>query len=139
MKKKRPRQGMAKRLTKALREKRRWVGVLVHQRLNDRASVEQTLEKIGDELDSAPKLRLMDFVTHEQRGRLEQDADVLDNIPPGGLAIVRAPLKAMGELRNLLEDETAFDTWGVQSLTTSGKIRLVRLRFGLPKPNRHRK
>jgi len=139
MKKKRPRQGMAKRLTKALREKRRWVGVLVHQRLQDRASVEKTLEQISHSLDSKPKLRLMDFVDNAQRKGIEGQIDLLDATIAGGLAIVRAPLSVIVELRDLLEAEAALETWGVQSLTTSGKIRLVRERLGLPKPKRHRK
>jgi hypothetical protein len=139
MKKKRPRRGMAKRLTKALREKRRWVGVLVHQRLPDRASVEKTLEQISHSLDSKPNLRLMDFVDDAQRKGMEGQTDLFDATIAGGLAIVRAPLSVIVELRDLLEAEAALETWGVQSLTTSGKIRLVRERLGLPKPKRHRK
>ena len=139
MKKKRPRRGMAKRLTKALREKRRWVGVLVHQRLPDRGSVEKTLEQISHSLDSKPNLRLMDFVDDAQRKGMEGQTDLFDATIAGGLAIVRAPLSVIVELRDLLEAEAALETWGVQSLTTSGKIRLVRERLGLPKPKRHRK
>ena len=130
---------MAKRLTKALREKRRWVGVLVHQRLQDRASVEKTLKQISRSMDSKPKLRLMDFFDDAQRKGLQGQADLLDGTKTGGLAIVRAPLSAIVELRTLLESEDAMETWGVQSLSTSGKIRLVRERLGLPKPKRHRK
>ena len=81
----------------------------------------------------------MDFVDDAQRKGIEGQIDHLDATIAGGLAIVRAPLSVIVELRDLLEAEAALETWGVQSLTTSGKIRLVRERLGLPKPKRHRK
>jgi hypothetical protein len=36
----------------------------------------------------------------------------------------------------MLESETALEQHGLKSLTTSGKIRLVRERLGLPRPKR---
>lgn len=139
MKKIHTREGMAKRLTKALREKRRWIGVQVHPRHQDRNAVEQALANISRSIETKPSLRLMDFSRHDERlGTMEQ-TELSKAHPDGGLAIVRAPLKAMPEVRNLLQDETALETWGVVSLTTSGKIRLVRERLGLPKPKRKRK
>lgn len=127
---------MAKRLTKALRGKRRWVGVSVHQRFQDRPSVEKGLEKVQKAMESQPNLRLMDFKTIQQRGALAEQPELTDLPQQGGLAIVRVPHNAIRDIRKLLEEEDAMDKWGFQSLTTSGKIRLVRQRLGLPKPKR---
>ena len=130
---------MAKRLSKALREKRRWLGVLIHPRLSDRAAVEQTLEDLSKTLTTEPKLRLMDFVRQDQRPHVEEATPLPQQHPTGGLAIVRTPLGAVDELRSRLEEETSFDKLGIMGLTTSGKIRLVRQRLGLPRPKRERK
>ena len=130
---------MAKRLSKALREKRRWLGVLIHPRLSDRSAVEETLEDLSKTLTTQPKLRLMDFVRQDQRSNGEAATQLSQQHPKGGLAIVRTPLSAVHELRGLLEEETSFDNRGIMGLTTSGKIRLVRQRLGLPRPKRERK
>ena len=130
---------MAKRLSKALREKRRWLGVLIHPRLLDRSAVEETLEDLSKTLTTQPKLRLMDFVRQDQRSHGEAATQLSQQHPKGGLAIVRTPLSAVHELRSLLEEETSFDNLGIMGLTTSGKIRLVRQRLGLPRPKRERK
>ena len=130
---------MAKRLSKALREKRRWLGVLIHPRLSDRSAVEQTLEDLSKTMTTEPKLRLMDFVRHDQRPNVVGATPLSQQHPKGGLAVVRAPLSAVPELRSLLEAETSFDKLGIMGLTTSGKIRLVRQRLGLPRPKRDRR
>lgn len=136
MKRSLPRWCMAKRLSKALREKRRWIGVLVHPRHQHRDAVEQVLLQISQTIEPEPSLRLMDFFPQHERPALAEQPELARQHDDGGLAIVRAPLKAMVELRNLLQDNNALETWGVMSLTTSGKIRLVRQRMGLPKPKR---
>ena len=93
---------MAKRLTKALREKRRWVGLSVSgcENRND-------LESKITELAPVDDWRLMDF--------------------KNGKAILRILLKDQNEWRNVLNnpDNT------IHSITTSGKIRLVRERLEL--------
>ena len=130
---------MAKRLTKALREKRRWIGVLVHPRHQDREAVEHVVQNMSQMMEAKPSLRLMDFSSQQERPMLAEQTDLANQHGEGGLAIVRAPLKAMPQLRNLLQDKNALETWGIMSLTTSGKIRLVRQRLGLPKPKRKQK
>ena len=139
MKRIRHRGCMAKRLTKALREKRRWIGVLVHPRHQHREAVEQVLLEISQTIEPKPSLRLMDFSSQKERPALAEQTDLANQHGEGGLAIVRAPLKAMPELRNILQDNDALETRGIMSLTTSGKIRLVRQRLGLPKPKRNQK
>ena len=130
---------MAKRLTKALREKRRWIGVLVHTRHHHREAVEHVVQTMSQMMEAKPSLRLIDFFPQQERPTLAEQTDLANQHGEGGLAIVRAPLKAMPELRNLLHDQKALETWGIMSLTTSGKIRLVRQRLGLPKPKRKQK
>ena len=130
---------MAKRLTKALREKRRWIGVLVHTRHHHREAVEHVVQNMSQMMEAKPSLRLMDFFPQQERPTLAEQTVLTNQHGEGGLAIVRAPLKAMPELRNLLQDNNALETWGIMSLTTSGKIRLVRQRLGLPKPKRKQK
>ena len=130
---------MAKRLTKALREKRRWIGVLVHPRHQHREAVEHVVQNMSQMMEAKPSLRLMDFFSEQERPMLAEQTDLANQHGEGGLAIVRAPLKAMPQLRNLLQDKNALETWGIMSLTTSGKIRLVRQRLGLPKPKRKQK
>ena len=130
---------MAKRLTKALREKRRWIGVQVHPRHQHREAVEHVVQNMSQMMEAKPSLRLMDFSSQQERPMLAEQTDLANQHGEGGLAIVRAPLKAMPQLRNLLQDKNALETLGIMSLTTSGKIRLVRQRLGLPKPKRKQK
>ena len=127
---------MAKRLTKALREKRRWLGVLVEPACSTRSDVEERLAALASTLDPNPDIRLMDFFNQEQRGELEPPVEPVT--VTGGLAILRIHLKDAPSLRPLLRGEHALQEHGFLSLTTSGKIRLVRERLGLPKQKRKR-
>ena len=127
---------MAKRLTKALREKRRWLGVLVEPACLTRSDVEERLSVLTTSLEPTPNVRLMDFFNSTQRHELNAPADF--NAVEGGIAILRIHLKDAPTLRPLLQAEDAIEQYGIRSLTTSGKIRLVRQRLGLPKPERSR-
>ena len=93
---------MAKRLTKALREKRRWVGLSVSD-----CKTRTDLESKITELAPVEDWRLMDF--NEDK------------------AILRILLKDQKEWRAVLNipENT------IHSITTSGKIRLVRQRLNL--------
>lgn len=127
---------MAKRLTKALREKRRWIGVLVEPACTTRSDVEERLDALAMTLEPVPDIRLMDFFHSEQRHELNTPAEF--SAEEGGIAILRIHLKDAPRLRPLLQAEDAVNQHGIRSLTTSGKIRLVRQRLGLPKPKRNR-
>lgn len=127
---------MAKRLTKALREKRRWLGVLVEPACTARADVEERIAALASTLEPRPDIRLMDFVNAAGRAKLDAPSEVVDN--EFGLAILRIHLKDAPSLRPLLRNEDSLQQHGFFSLTTSGKIRLVRQRLGLPKPKRMR-
>tara|TARA_S200000501_G_C20799270_1_gene733250 strand:+ start:1131 stop:1553 length:423 start_codon:yes stop_codon:yes gene_type:complete len=128
---------MAKRLTKALREKRRWVGVMVDSSCQHREDVERHLNAMTSSLDSEPNIRLMDWWPPERRASLGEPTPLTVDHPHVGLAVIRIHLKDAHLLRGMLESGSAFEQYGLQSLTTSGKIRLVRERMGLPRPKRH--
>jgi hypothetical protein len=91
---------MAKRLTKALREKRRWVGLNVTN-CESRSQLEDKIREIAPVED----WRLMDF--------------------NGGNAILGILLKDQNEWREILNKPDQ----PIHSVTMSGKIRLVRERL----------
>ena len=95
---------MAKRLTKALRDKRRWIGLKVFG-FNNRAQVKSAI----DELAPVSEWKLMDFTE--------------------GKAIIRILLKHEKLWRNVLQNTDS----PIQSVTMSGKIRLVRERLEISK------
>ena len=93
---------MAKRLTKALREKRRWVGLSVKS-CENRAELKLKIEKFAP----VSEWKLMDF--------------------SDGKAILRILLKNQNEWRKVLGNPDQ----DIHSVTMSGKIRLVRERLKL--------
>ena len=132
---------MAKRLSKALRGKRRWFGLAIDAKHTTRKDVENILTSISSEFEISKKLRLMDFV-HSVSDKKSEESQ-LGLIPnsissPYGLGIVEVPLKSSQEFRELLSQETNISNYGLESLTMSGKIRMVRERLNLEKPKRKR-
>ena len=132
---------MAKRLSKALRGKRRWFGLAIDASYTTRKDVEKILISISSDLEVSKKLRLMDFVNSDSEKK--SDESQLALIPksissPFGLVIVEVPLESSQEFRELLSQETNISNYGLESLTMSGKIRLVRERLNLEKPKRKR-
>lgn len=119
---------VGRKLTKALRGKRRWVGVAFRHGVVDRATAGRLLRHLDENLNTVKPLRLMDFVEPSVHG-LEDER---------WLGILCVRLEDSASLREALNDADALDQRGMQSLTTSGKIRLVRERLGLPKPKRRR-
>ena len=93
---------MAKRLTKALRGKRRWIGLNVSN-CESRSELESKIKEIAPSED----WRLMDF--------------------SNGKAILRVLLKDQPEWRSILDKPGL----PIHSVTMSGKIRLVRERLEL--------
>jgi len=92
---------MAKRLTKALRGKRRW------------------FNSLASDLKLSKQIRLMDF-------QLSSEGEF-------SLAIIEVKLLDYDLLREKIDNDESIDTFGVQSITASGKIRLVRDRLNLTK------
>jgi hypothetical protein len=132
---------MAKRLSKALRGKRRWFGLAINANYTTRKDVEKILTCISSDFEVSKKLRLMDFVNSGSEKK--SDESQLDLIPksinsPFGLAIVEVPLESSQKFREQLSQEINISNYGLESLTMSGKIRLVRERLNLEKPKRKR-
>ena len=101
---------MAK-LRKSARGKRRWVGLDIVDSIQSREELEAILSQIiclGD------NFRLYDFNQ--------------------GKAIIRIPLEVYNSARPILQEGTQ----GIVSVTSSGKIKLVRVRMGLEVKRRKR-
>ena len=107
------------RPSKAHRPKRRWIGVELASHYAERDQVEAKISRLFD-----AKVRLMDVVPAQER-----EGDV-------GVAIFGVTLAAAPSVREVLAHDEAWASHGMRSLTTSGKIRLVRERLGLPRPPR---
>jgi hypothetical protein len=80
---------------------------------------------------------LMDWWPLDQRTSLGEPTPLTANHLHVALAVIRIQLKDAPLLRRLLESSSALEQHGLQSLTTSGKIHLVRERLGLPRPKRY--
>ena len=130
---------MAKRLSKALRGKRRWFGIAFDSRFVTRLDLQENLDLISQELAFSKNLRLMDFFNsnHEQNLKIEIDNFEDFNFRPFGLAIVEVPLEYSVRFRELVTTDSK-EELGLISLTSSGKISLVRQRLNLPKPKRRK-
>ena len=70
------------------------------------------------------KVRLMDVLTAQERN---------DEV---GVAILGVTLAVAPAVRDLLAHDEGWAEHGMRSVTTSGKIRLVRERLELPRPPR---
>ena len=93
---------MGKRLTKALRGKRRWIGLHVSD-CKSRDELKKAIETIAP--SSEWKLTVFE----------------------GEKAILRVRLEELDDWKSILADPTS----NIHSVTTSGKIRLVKERMGL--------
>ena len=111
---------MGAKLSRAKRPKRRWIGLSIHPSITSRTSLESRLNKIRDQFDRA--IKLFDFFRTE---------DELSS----NLAIVCIDLEHYQPFLKYLEDQEESQ---ITSITTSGKIRLVRERLGLDKPKRYK-
>ena len=110
---------MAKRLTKALRGKRRWFGINVNSQFSSRNQLAEHLNLLSSKWELTRPIRLMDF-EFSSAGELS-------------LAIIEVKLQDSKLLRANIGNEKAIDEFGIRSITTSGKIRLVRDRLNLTK------
>ena len=128
---------MAKRLTKALRGKRRWVGLVTAHSLQSRSEIERKVEEIMKELNLSKAPRLMDFFRPDS----ETSRHFCSQNPNGprevGVMILRIAHEDTPSLRAALSEPTALETHGMMTYTTSGKIRLVRERMGIARPKRN--
>ena len=107
---------MAKRLSKALRGKRRWLGVLVSPEIKSKSQMISSIEKLSQKLELSGSPKLMDFSVNQ----------LTDGC---GTGILQVKLADSFVIREHLEADDSLEKNGLSSLTTSGKIRLVRERL----------
>lgn len=132
---------MAKRLSKALRGKRRWVGVAFGPEIKRRSEASDLVESAFSDRPSPRPIRLMDFhpSTSEQAGATRA------HLAKGGEAtgifsygILEVPHEVYEGLIALVRSDDSLAKCGLFSLTSSGKIRLVRERLALERPPKRR-
>ncbi len=129
---------MAKRLSKALRGKRRWFGIAFTDLHKSRKDIELVLKSIKSEKSFTKKLRLMDLHISSKELSVKLTKNLDFELPVDvsfGFGIIEVSLEDSNKFRDLL-NESLLSEFGMISLTMSGKIRLVRERLKLPKPER---
>ena len=135
------RERMAKRLSQALRGKRRWLGVAFASTVQTRTEANISIETAFGHLVEAKPIRLMDFHAHgsEQAVQTEQHLSVdQDAIGGVGYGILEVPHELYEAVRVLTQSSEALSDYSIESLTSSGKIRLVRERLVLARPPKRR-
>jgi len=136
---------MAKKLSKALRGKRRWFGVAVSPQIIARNELEKSLEILQDILLCEKKLKLMDFFNSSSQVAKLAHTNLENSLPSHslqgdeGFAIIQVPHEVSNEFRKLIDNQPGYSKYSMLSVSTSGKIRLIRQRLNLPKPKRTRR
>lgn len=120
---------MAAKVSKAKRPKRRWVGIALPPSIQSR-------EDLTNVLEASPfgpyRIKLYDCYPGNSEAALAACL-VQKRTDSVGFAIVCVLLSEYNGVRDVFDSE---DNHGLTSLTSSGKIRLVRERMGIPKPLR---
>ena len=133
---------MAKKLSKALRGKRRWFGVAVSPTKVTRNDLQESLDQLQELLACEKKLRLMDFFNSSSEIAKSAHTNLGDSLPncqlfgDEGFAIIEVPHEVSNEFRKLIDNQPGYSKYSMLSVSTSGKIRLIRQRLNLPKPKR---
>ena len=136
---------MAKKLTKALRGKRRWFGVAVSPDITTRSQLKTIVNNLQKILGSKKEIKLMDFYNGGSEAAELAHTNLKETLPKvslnseQGLAIVQVPHEVSSEFRELIETEQGYAEYSMLSVSMSGKIRLIRERLNLPKPSRERR
>lgn len=120
---------MGRKPTKALRGKRRWIGLHYDGHLPTRKDLQHRLDSVLRPLNLLHSTRLMDVLPAEGFKGDEWTA---------GKAILCVRLEDVVQVRKALEDPQSMEIHGIQCVTSSGKIRLVRERMELPRPKKRR-
>ena len=132
---------MAKRLSKALRGKRRWLGVAFPSAISSRSKATDAIASAFRGLDDDAKIRLMDF--HDATADQSSQTSLYlygseSSVEPRSYGILQVPHEIYNDVRSKIESEDALASLSIKSITSSGKIRLVRERMALVKPPRRR-
>jgi|TARA_B100001564_G_scaffold232695_1_gene196602 hypothetical protein len=121
---------MAAKLSKAKRPKRRWIGISFPSSIRSRGDVEVLIKQcFSDNIH----FRLYD--THFHGSEIVNASCEFQSIKDDiGLGIICVNLVDYDAVRELLSKSS--ENGRMNSLSSSGKIRLVRQRLGLPKPKK---
>lgn len=95
------------------------------------------MEQLWNVLGIESNIRLMEFYPASSL-EVEQITATLDASQPFAYAVLQVPHPSFALLRTFIEGEDSMSTHKLRSCTSSGKIRLVRERMGMPKPSRKR-
>ena len=131
---------MAKRLSKALRGKRRWMGVAFPSAISSRSKATDAIASAFGGFDDA-KIRLMDFHSATTDQSLQTSLHLYgseSSVEPRSYGILEVPHEVYNDVRSKIESEDALASHSIKSITSSGKIRLVRERMALAKPPQRR-
>lgn len=126
---------MAKRLSKALRGKRRWLGIECSAEFTSRSSLAKQISSVLQSCDVPEEFRLMDFHPSGSEDAVFA-SEKLGLSEERGFAILEIPHPSYQEVRLCFGASDSYTQHGIVSRTSSGKIRLVRERLMLPRPNR---
>ena len=107
---------MAKRLSKALRGKRRWIGVIIPATIKSKQEATNLLKMSLTDCDLSQIPRLVEF----NQNQLKDGRSV---------GIIEVKLPDYPKVRHMLEGELIDSSNQFTSYTSSGKIRLVRERI----------
>lgn len=95
------------------------------------------MEQLWIKFGMDTKIRLMEFYP-ASAPEVEHITATLDASQPLAYAVLQVPHPSFTLLRTFLEDDDSMPSHKIRSCTSSGKIRLVRERMGMPKPTRKR-
>ena len=121
-------QSMAGKVSKAKRPKRRWIGIAFLPSVQSREDLTSVLESSPFE---SYRIKLYDYHSSGSEAALAA-CSIQKRVDEVGFAIICVLLSQYDDVRNVLESG---DDHALISITSSGKIRLVRERLGIPKPS----
>ena len=111
---------MAKRLSKALRGKRRWIGIIIPKKISTKGELIEYLEKLSSADEISKRPRLIEF----NLGKLSDGRST---------GIIEVKLEDYEIFRRILRNDDQNHEGKIISFTASGKINLVRERMLLEK------
>jgi len=137
---------MSPKLSKALRGKRRWIGVSLHHTILTRKDCQSRIDALEQAL-GVNSIRLYDLQINSMKSSLPHLPDDQEPEHPStdiqklndskqNVAILCVLHVDYLSVRSTLSSVNSMETYSMVSLTSSGKIRLVRSRLGLTKPKR---
>ena len=130
---------MAKRLSKALRGKRRWLGVAFDSKIEQRNDAKKAIEDAFGEVREGFEIRLMDFHASESdQAKISHSFLAADENRRLGYGILQVPHEIYTAVKGLCQSTESLSEIKIKSITSSGKIRLVRDRLCLERPPRRR-